>query len=177
MIDAEILENPVLEELEETVPMIDDVRTPEDAPPAGEEKKETDPFDEIDFGSYFQDYLDPGYRTPNSSEINEKPSFENFLSKATTLTDHMMWQLGSLHLTPGVREAAELVIGNLDEDGYLTASDEELLAALTKEQAFHAPAAQRPRRLGEKRNGSAERAWFRCCRFGRVCVFDCARNF
>ncbi len=137
MIDAEILENPVLEELEETVPSIDDVRTPEEAAaPAGEEKKD-DPFDEIDFGSYFQDYLDPGYRTPQSSEINEKPSFENFLSKATTLTDHMMWQLGSLHLSPGVREAAELVIGNLDEDGYLTATDEELLDALAKERNLH----------------------------------------
>jgi RNA polymerase sigma-54 factor len=142
MIDAEILENPVLEELEETVPLIDDVRTPEEAAPLNEEKKgEPDPFDEIDFGSYFQDYLDPGYRTPQSNEINEKPSFENFLSKATTLTDHMMWQLGSLHLTPGVREAAELVIGNLNEDGYLTASDEELLAALVNERHLQQPVA------------------------------------
>src|SRR5665213_975685 len=142
MIDAEILENPVLEELEESVPLIDDVRTPEDAPPAGEEKKEErDPFDEIDFGSYFQDYLDPGYRTPQSTEINEKPSFENFLSKPTTLTDHLTWQLGSLHLTPGVRGAAELVIGNLNEDGYLTASDEELLAVLAQQHPRSWPAA------------------------------------
>ncbi len=134
MIDAELLENPVLEELEEAVPLAEEIRTPEEAAPAGEEKaEEKDPFDEIDFGSYFQDYLDPGYRTPQSTEINEKPSFENFLSKPTTLTDHLMWQLGSLHLTDGVREAAELIIGNLDEDGYLTASDEELLAVLTQQ--------------------------------------------
>ena len=87
MIDAELLENPVLEELEEAVPLAEEIRTPEDAAPAGEEKaEEKDPFDEIDFGSYFQDYLDPGYRTPQSTEINEKPSFENFLSKPTTLT-------------------------------------------------------------------------------------------
>ena len=144
MIDTELVENPVLEEIEETVPLIDDVRTPEEAAPPGEDKKEErDPFDEIDFGSYFQDYLDPGYRTPQSGEINEKPSFENFLSKATTLTDHMMWQIGSLHLTPGVREAAELVIGNLNEDGYLTASDEELLAALAKEHDLMRPQPQR----------------------------------
>ena len=77
--------------------------------------------------------MDPGYRTPQSTEINEKPSFENFLSNPTTLTDHLMWQLGSLHLTDGVREAAELIIGNLDEDGYLTASDEELLAVLSQQ--------------------------------------------
>ena len=135
MIDAELLENPVLEELEETVPLAEEIRTPEEAAPAGEEKaaEEKDPFDEIDFGSYFQDYLDPGYRTPQSTEINEKPSFENFLSKPTTLTDHLMWQLGSLHLTDGVREAAELIIGNLDEDGYLIASDEELLAVLAQQ--------------------------------------------
>lgn len=133
MIDAEILENPVLEELDETVPSIDDVRTPEEADPVIEAKsEEKDPFDEIDFGSYFQDYLDPGYRTPNSTEISERPSFENFLSKPSTLTDHLMWQLGSLHLSPGVREAAELIIGNLNEDGYLTATDEELLAALSR---------------------------------------------
>ncbi|HTU49643.1 MAG TPA: RNA polymerase sigma-54 factor [Acidobacteriaceae bacterium] len=134
MIDAELLENPVLEELEEAVPLAEEIRTPEEAAPATEEKaEEKDPFDEIDFGSYFQDYLDPGYRTPQSTEINEKPSFENFLSKPTTLTDHLMWQLGSLHLTDGVREAAELIIGNLDEDGYLTASDEELLAVLAQQ--------------------------------------------
>jgi RNA polymerase sigma-54 factor len=134
MIDAELLENPVLEELEEAVPLAEEIRTPEEAALAGEEKaEEKDPFDEIDFGSYFQDYLDPGYRTPQSTEINEKPSFENFLSKPTTLTDHLMWQLGSLHLTDSVREAAELIIGNLDEDGYLTASDEELLAVLAQQ--------------------------------------------
>lgn len=140
MIDAEILENPVLEELDETVPSIDDVRTPEEAQPSAEAKaEEKDPFDEIDFGSYFQDYLDPGYRTPNSTEISERPSFENFLSKPTTLTDHLLWQLGSLHLSPAVREAAELVIGNLDESGYLTATDEELLAALARENPVNAP--------------------------------------
>lgn len=143
MIDAEILENPVLEELEESAPTIEETRASEEAAPAGEEKKEErDPFDEIDFGSYFQDYLDPGYRTPQSSEVNEKPSFENFLSKPTTLTDHMMWQLGSLHLAPGVREAAELIIGNLNEDGYLTASDEELLTALAQAGNGQSPTAE-----------------------------------
>lgn len=145
MIDAEILENPVLEELEESVPLIDEVRTPEEAAPPTEEKKE-DPFDEIDFGSYFQDYLDPGYRTPESSEISERPSFENFLSKSTTLTDHLMWQLGSVHLEEPVRQAAELVIGNLNEDGYLTASDDELLATLMQDPSGAGVAQMPPRR-------------------------------
>ncbi|MGO8718478.1 MAG: RNA polymerase sigma-54 factor [Acidobacteriaceae bacterium] len=151
MIDAELLENPVLEELEEAVPLAEDVRTPEEAASADEQKKEErDPFDEIDFGSYFQDYLDPGYRTPQSTEINEKPSFENFLSKPTTLTDHLMWQLGSLHLTDGVREAAELVIGNLDEDGYLTASDEEMLAVLAQQRPREYPPGPTAEEVPEK---------------------------
>jgi RNA polymerase sigma-54 factor len=138
MINAEMVENPVLEELEDSVPLIDEVgrreeerdrtasaQTAEEAPVPTEEKK--DPFDEIDFGSFFQEYLDPGYRSPGEMEDIERPSFENFLSKPSTLTDHLMWQLGALSLSSGVREAAELIIGNLNEDGYLIASDDELM--------------------------------------------------
>ena len=134
MITAEMVENPVLEELEDSVPLLDDVgRREEDrerptveestAPP--EEKK--DPFEEIDFGSFFQDYLDPGYRSRREMEEIERPSFENFLSRPSTLTDHLAWQLGAVPIRPAVREAAEVIIGNLNEDGYLIASDEELL--------------------------------------------------
>ena len=57
----------------------------------------------------------------------ERPSFENFLSKPTNLTDHLAWQLGALSLRREVREAADLIIGNLNEDGYLIASDDESL--------------------------------------------------
>src|SRR5437762_4493172 len=135
MITAEMVENPVLEELEDSVPLIDDVgrreeerqreSSAEEAPATTEDKK--DPFEEIDFGSFFKDYLDPGFRSQTDFEEIERPSFENFLSKASTLTDHLNWQLGSIPTTPTVREAAEVVIGNLNEDGYLIASDEELL--------------------------------------------------
>src|ERR1700694_3746677 len=136
MINAEMVENPVLEELEESVPLIDEVgrkeedrdrptkTSTEEAPIVAEKK---DPFEEIDFGSFFQDYLDPGYRTRGEMEDIERPSFENFLSKPTNLTDHLAWQLGALSLHRQVREAADLIIGNLNEDGYLIASDEELL--------------------------------------------------
>jgi len=137
MITAEMVENPVLEELEESVPLLDEVgrkeedreraaaASTEENPITAVEKK--DPFEEIDFGSFFQDYLDPGYRTHGEMEEIERPSFENFLSKPTNLTDHLAWQLGALSLPRNVREAAELIIGNLNEDGYLIASDDELL--------------------------------------------------
>ncbi len=112
MIDAEMVENPVLEEIDETVPMLDEVAGREERMERAVEEHlkpveaETpaappkDPFNEIDFGSYFQDYLDPGYRTQPEYEENEKPSFENFLSQPTTLTDHLAWQLGALTLEP-----------------------------------------------------------------------------
>src|ERR1700756_1227081 len=137
MINAEMVENPVLEELEESVPLLDEVgkkeedreraaaATNEENPITAVEKK--DPFEEIDFGSFFQDYLDPGYRTHGEMEEIERPSFENFLSKPSNLTDHLTWQLGALSLRKEVREAADLIVGNLNEDGYLIASDEELL--------------------------------------------------
>jgi RNA polymerase sigma-54 factor len=132
MIDAEMVENPVLEEIDETVPMLDQVagreqlleRGPEEAPAPPQ-----DSFNEVDFGSYFQEYLDPGYRTQPEYEESEKPSFENFLSQPTTLSDHLAWQLGALTLEPGLALAAEFVVGNLDDDGYLTASPEELATA------------------------------------------------
>jgi RNA polymerase sigma-54 factor len=141
MINTEIVENPVLEELEENVPLLDDVASQEAERerPAEEivgdaQREKTDPFEEVDFGSYFQEYLDPGFRSPNNYEVNEKPSFENFLSQPSTLTDHLFWQLGSLTLKQEVREAAEYIIGNIDESGYLTASDEELLEGYLREQ-------------------------------------------
>ena len=74
-------------------------RSTEENPVTAEEKK--DPFEEIDFGSFFQEYLDPGYRSQSEMEDIERPSFENFLSKPTTLTDHLAWQLGALSLTSG----------------------------------------------------------------------------
>ncbi|MGA7243836.1 MAG: RNA polymerase sigma-54 factor [Terracidiphilus sp.] len=142
MIDAEMVENPVLEEIDETVPMLDEVASKQEhdlQPPerldvgttelAAEPK---DPFNEIDFGSYFQDYLDPGYRTQPEYEDSEKPSFENFLSQPTTLSDHLAWQLGALTLAPELAIAAEFIIGNLDEDGYLTVNHDELTEAFAQ---------------------------------------------
>lgn len=132
MIDAEMVENPVLEEIDESVPMLDALAGREGQLERGAQEAPASPkdsFNEIDFGSYFQDYLDPGYRTQPEYEESDKPSFENFLSQPTTLSDHLAWQLGALTLDPGLLEAAVFVIGNLDEGGYLASSEEELAAA------------------------------------------------
>ena len=140
LINTEIVENPVLEELEESVPLLEDLAQKDatrdmslEETTAQAEAEKRDPFEEIDFGSYFQDYLDPGFRTPNGFEESDKPSFENFLSQPSTLTDHLFWQLGSLNLSQDLRGAAEYVVGNLDEDGYLLAEDEDLLDGFARE--------------------------------------------
>jgi RNA polymerase sigma-54 factor len=146
MINTEMVENPVLEELEESAVTLEEragaegdrERSAEEVA-AESERVEKDPFDEIDFGSYFQDYLDPGFRTASNFEEYDKPSFENFLSQPSTLSDHLAWQLGSLTLSPEVRVATELVVGNLNEDGYLTASDEELVELLLQSRGPERP--------------------------------------
>src|SRR5215831_7263137 len=113
MINTEMVENPVLEELDSSVPLLDEVAGREErrerelqqerqeaaAPESAPETDKKDPFDEIDFGSFFRDYLDPGYRSSADLEEIERPSFENFLSKPTNLTDHLMWQLGSVNVS------------------------------------------------------------------------------
>ena len=88
----------------------------------------TDPFEEIDLGDYFDNYLDPGFKSPASENV-EKPSFETFLSSPVTLSDHLRSQLALVTMSDSVRDAAEEIIGNLDENGYLTATLEEIAAA------------------------------------------------
>ena len=90
-----------------------------------EPKADKDPFDEIDFGSFFDDYLDPGYKSPSGENV-EKPSFETFLSSPVTLADHLHSQLSVMVMPEDVRDAAANIIGNLDDNGYLTVSAEEI---------------------------------------------------
>ena len=105
----------------ETVPTV-----PAEVPEAVETTP-ADAFDQIDFDNYFNDYLDPGFKSPAAENV-EKPSFETFLSSPVTLSDHLRSQLALVTLGDPVRDAAEGVIGNLDEFGYLTATPEEMAA-------------------------------------------------
>jgi len=82
--------NPEIFSGEGTAPVVtEEPAAPEVKPDA------KDPFDEIDFGSFFDDYLDPGYKSPSSESV-DKPSFETFLSSPVTLADHLQSQLAVL---------------------------------------------------------------------------------
>ncbi len=134
MINQEIMANPVLEEVAE------ENQTAESYTDEAFLKKETEkvpeteapnPFDEFDFGSFFTQYLDTGAERVASSEREEieKPSFDKFLSSPSSLADHLMWQLSVSISSEEVRQIAETIIGNLDENGYLTATLEEIAAS------------------------------------------------
>src|SRR6202162_4005111 len=133
MINQEIMANPVLEEVSES----EEETAPESYTDEEFLKKETEkvpeaaapnPFDEFDFGTFFGQYLDRGAERASGGEHEEieKPSFDKFLSSPASLTDHLAWQLSVSISSEEVRKIAESIIGNLDENGYLTATLDEV---------------------------------------------------
>jgi RNA polymerase sigma-54 factor len=87
-----------------------------------------DAFEEIDFGREFQDYLDPGYKTQEIEYKEDAPTFEQFLTRPPSLADHLEWQLHMSPIESDVCDAAICVIGNLNADGRLNATNEEIAA-------------------------------------------------
>lgn len=96
-----------------------------------------DSFDEIDYGREFQDYLDPGYKTQEIEYKEDAPSFEQFLTHSPNLSEHLEWQLNLMTVEAHVEDAVMQIIGNLDEDGRLTISLDEVaeLSACSPEDA------------------------------------------
>jgi len=92
------------------------------------EEGSRDAFEEIDFGREFQDYLDPGYKTQEIEYKEDAPTFEQFLTRAPSLADHLEWQLHMSPIEGDICDAAISVIGNLDADGRLNATNEEIAA-------------------------------------------------
>ena len=134
-VTQELTENPLLEEQQDGTQEPDKPEG-EDGPAAEtaavadaetpEPEKEKDPFDEIDYESYFQDYMDLSYRPQAPAEEIEAPPLENILSKPQSLYDYLLWQL-DMSVVPGrQKEIARSIIGNLDEDGYLRVSLEDI---------------------------------------------------
>jgi len=130
MLNQELVANPVLEELTEESPVTDDYSAETFLKAETEKLPDTEapnPFDEFDVSALYQ-YLDSGSNdgANRERETIERPSFEKFLSSPTGLTEHLEWQLHGIVCSEKAREIAETIIGNLDEDGYLTASLDEL---------------------------------------------------
>ncbi len=141
VLNQELLENPLLDELTEETKQEEaeaDVQetkteTEEEAkaaepPKEATTEKEKDSFDEIDYDAYFQDYIEYGYN-PRMTEEHEEFPLENTLSRPPNLTDHLTWQLNMSDASPLTKAIGAFIIGNIDEDGYLRATIEEVMAA------------------------------------------------
>jgi RNA polymerase sigma-54 factor len=100
-------------------------RDAEAAEPREPEIGERDSFEEIDFGPTFEEYLDPGYRT-RETEVKESPSIEQFISSEQNLAEYLTWQVRLTITAPEVGDAAEAIIGNLNDDGFLDGTLEEI---------------------------------------------------
>ncbi|MGE5276979.1 MAG: RNA polymerase factor sigma-54 [Acidobacteriota bacterium] len=138
VLTQEMVENPLLEEEQEEAPTTQESRdaaeasspaAPTAAPAEGPvEAKERDSFEEIDFDSYFEDYLDSAYN-PRQYEESEAVPLENTLSSPPGLQEYLSWQLSMSEASAPVREIATYLIGNVDEDGYLRVTRDEIRAA------------------------------------------------
>jgi len=137
MINQEITENPMLEVLGDDGVVSENYTDETFVKEETEKVPETEganPFDEFDFASFYTKYLDTAAANggSNEREDSEKPSFEKFLSSTQNLADHLLWQLSVSICSEQVRKIAEMIIGNLDENGYLT----ETLEAIAENNGF-----------------------------------------
>lgn len=121
VLEQEVMENPLLEEAPADEMSVDAVT--EEA----KEEKRDDPLDDIDVEKFFEDYLDDREsRRTRNTEIPELPPIENTLTEQPDLYDHLLWQLHMSVSDEMVLEIGECIIHNLDEDGFLRASVEEI---------------------------------------------------
>jgi RNA polymerase sigma-54 factor len=128
-IRQELEENPTLEESQETLSK--DQLAPD-------EQIQIEPVDkpreisidekahnEIDWSNYIDEYSSPG-RIRFESEDRDAPQYEAFISSKESLSDHLLWQLLMSAPSADEKRIGSLIIGNLDRDGYLQTTDEEL---------------------------------------------------
>jgi RNA polymerase sigma-54 factor len=123
LLNQEMVENPMLEEVPTEEPAQEAAATPEAEKPK-ETKDET--WDDADYEYFFGEYLDEGYRPRQPQEVKELPPIENTLSTKSSLADHLMWQLNLQTSDELLREIGAAIVGNIDEDGYLVASVDEI---------------------------------------------------
>jgi len=125
VLEQEVMENPLLEEapLEETR-SVEEIAQDE---AREQRKKDDDPLKEIEIEKFFEDYFDDNSdRRSRPSEVPEMPPIENTLTESPDLYDHLLWQLRMATSDELLLEIGEAIVHNLDEDGLLRTSLEEI---------------------------------------------------
>lgn len=134
LVQQELEENPVLEEGVETEPAEAAEIEEGDKDPGKldnqveEVKADEEGMNDIDWQTYLEGYNLGGTVASSYEEDEERPSYENLLTKKRTLVDHLMWQLTLTKMSDWETRIATEIIGNIDDDGYLKASIEEIAA-------------------------------------------------
>ncbi len=132
--------NPMLEERATDEP--EEEKEPEPAEDRDTELPEVSVEDttreqELDWESYLSEYNTGWAETAH--EDRDTPSFESLTSQKPDLTTHLMWQLSMGNFSDVQKEIGAHIIGNLDEDGYLQSSLEEISSACGySEESVHA---------------------------------------
>ena len=135
IIEHELVENPTLEETKEGP---DEVQTEQEQATA-----ETQESPELDFKETFDqlERLDEQFKEnfysnidlsiPEKKEAIKKHDYrESILTKPSTLNEYLLWQSDFEDLTNDERNIAREIIGNINEDGYLTITISELSTQL-----------------------------------------------
>ncbi|MGE5815683.1 MAG: RNA polymerase sigma-54 factor, partial [Acidobacteriota bacterium] len=129
LLNQEMVENPLLEEVPtEDLQPVEQTQEKAQTEEAAKQSEKGDTWDDADYDYFFGDYLDEGYRPRTPTEVKELPPIENTLSTAASLSDHLEWQLSLQTDDELMKEIGEAIIGNLDDDGYLVASVDEIAA-------------------------------------------------
>ncbi|HET9327033.1 MAG TPA: RNA polymerase factor sigma-54 [Candidatus Eisenbacteria bacterium] len=117
ILKQEIMQNPMLEEVDELTENEDIAKEDSPEETANEEADEPSEDDPIDWSDYIQDGLDRTYIP--QSEVN--PEFlEKVPVTRTTLAESLLEQLHFLSLSAEHMKVAEFLVGSLDERGYLS---------------------------------------------------------
>lgn len=134
VVTKELEENPMLEEgaepaesREEQKLSGDESEIPKTTDDSHQEVKgEAEGMNDIDWQTYLDGYSLSSGTSDVYEDSEERPSYESLLTKKNTLLDHLTWQLGLSSVSVEERTAISEIIGNLDEEGYLHSSPEEL---------------------------------------------------
>ena len=126
-VSQELLENPLLEE------SVTDMEEPVDEKKTQDEEELPD-SSEAELSSQWEEYIGDIQRENRETEYpsavgDELPSYEQTLTRPQSLSEHLLWQLSLSVATPQEVEIGKLMIGNIDEEGYLRVSVEELAAS------------------------------------------------
>ncbi len=130
VLQQEMVENPLLEEREQEVSSSSEAEALEQPPEQSEPEaeQEADKFEELNLESYFQDYYDSRPGSPRMHEEREGIPLENILAETPSMVDQLLWQLEMTDADDLEMEIGQAIVGNLNMEGYLRASLDEIAA-------------------------------------------------